>query len=149
MTKLTPVDSDNSISIEADTTDDGFTSPVFRAGLPALLRNSGMSEAQWAELIQQANVGVKYNWLPICCNPCCMCCFFCNCHNKRIKTPMNKLCDSWNSKESSLLPKGFKVRYEFSTTREIVPVHNGSGATLEPHHCLVFYSCPESEELIR
>jgi hypothetical protein len=141
-TKLESNDDSSSIKIEADMTDDGFRSPVFRAGLPLILKTGGMSEEHWSELIIQANVGVAYRWLPICCNPCCLCCFFCNCHNKRIKTPMNKLCETWNAQTGStaLLPPGFKARYEMTTTKVLVADHRGgSGATLDIHHCLIFY----------
>lgn len=142
-TKLETKDDESSVTIEADMTSDGFTSPKFRAGLPPLLKSAGMSEEQWSEFMTQANVAVAYRWLPICCNPCCLCCFFCNCHNKRIKTPMNALCKQWNGdvpSATSTLPHGFKVRYEMSTTKVIVHSSGAhKGATMDVHHCLNFY----------
>mmetsp|Transcript_25598 Transcript_25598/g.43149 ORF Transcript_25598/g.43149 Transcript_25598/m.43149 type:complete len:163 (+) Transcript_25598:56-544(+) len=140
----------NEVKIAADMTDDGFTSPVFRARLPPILKDAGMSEKQWSELIAQANVGVAYQWLPICCNPCCVCCFFCNCHNKRIKIPMNKLCETWNGQSGpdSLLPREFKVRYEMTTTTVRTHVTGGgSAATLDVHHCLIFSCRGEGAEI--
>lgn len=56
---------------------------------------------------------------------------------------MNELCKQWNGdvpSATSTLPHGFKVRYEMSTTKVLVRVHEGgSGATMDVHHCLNFY----------
>ena len=121
----------------------GCDNCVYGDPLPQALRDAGMAPAQWASLLAEANVAVKYNWVKVCCaygllGVCGTCSFLCNCHNKTVQGPMQAFCRQVNS--DGVLPAGFSVSYGLKTEKMMVQGHEGKGATLESWHVLTFKS---------